>query len=87
MANDKIEIDGLNKKQIGMLNKIWSFKTQKEFNDWRDTLESEEDVTTVNSLLRCLLDDIAERNWLKSSNKSLEDGGIDIMNKLNKKRN
>lgn len=40
--NKEIKIDGLTIKQVAVLNKLWTFKTMEEFEDWADSLSEHE---------------------------------------------
>ena len=37
-----ITIDGLSKKQVAMLDKLWSLDTTEEIIEWKDTLNTED---------------------------------------------
>ena len=37
-----ITIDGLSKKQVSMLDKLWSLDTTEEIIEWTDTLNAED---------------------------------------------
>jgi hypothetical protein len=54
-----ITIDGLSKKQVAMLNIIWSCEGEEQFLDWFCSL-SYADKLTVESLLQCLFYEFIE---------------------------
>ena len=48
-----IEIHGITKKEIEMLDTIWAFQTEEEFLEWHDSL-SYQDKLVVSKLLETL---------------------------------
>lgn len=54
-----ITIDGLTKKQVAMLNIIWSFNDQNAFSMWFDSLPYN-DKLTAESLLEILRQEMLE---------------------------
>jgi len=42
VVSDMITIDGLNKKQVAMLDKLWSLETEKDLHNYVSTLDSQD---------------------------------------------
>ena len=55
-----IRIDGLNDKQVKMLDKLWSFDTTDEVLEWMKSL-SEEDFKMAVTLQEMVIDQLLEQ--------------------------
>lgn len=58
-----ISIDGLNKNQVALLNKIWTCKGENEFLEWFSGL-SMADQKTTESLLKLLSYEVLEHEFM-----------------------
>lgn len=58
-----ISIDGLNKNQVALLNKIWNCKGEHEFLEWFSSL-SPLDQKTTESLLKLLSYEVLEHEFV-----------------------
>jgi hypothetical protein len=50
----EIELHGLTKKQVRLLEKMWSIETTEDLQEWQETLD-ENTQTEVNALIQIIL--------------------------------